>query len=149
MWWVVGVATSSAFFWPRNLPISEARERQPFGPCMRAHLAGAAVISFVCLWNVFHTPSHGPCYCVLHRWLGRVGMVASFVGLGFALVTAWWERYSEDTQGLAIGLSVVGCLQLYHTVAVELRDRGFFKAESGTQSVSLAHVSTKSLAFHM
>merc|ERR1712217_766281 len=105
----------TAFFYPWNKPITAAEKRQPFGPCMKLHLICAGLISFICLWNVFHTPSHGPAYCVVHRWLGRCGMLASLIGLMFGLITAWWERYSDDAMGLAIGLSIVGCLQLYYT----------------------------------
>merc|ERR1712196_268382 len=74
-------------------------------------------ISLVCLVNIFHTPSHGPRYCVFHRWLGRVGVVASFVGVAFGIITAWWERYSPETQGLSIGLTILGVLQTYFTIA--------------------------------
>ena len=78
------------------------------------HLISSATISLVCLWNVFHTPSHGEIYKKIHRLLGRIGLVASLFGAVFGWLTAWVERDVE--MGQRIGLSFLGVGQIYFTV---------------------------------
>lgn len=114
-YFVLGLISSGFFFapFPFNTPLFNAWKRQHFGPFMWIHLIGVCIISFVCLWNIFHTPSHGPRYKVIHRWLGRIGMVASLIGASFGLLTAWFERFTD--YGGAIGLSVLGIYQSVYT----------------------------------
>lgn len=126
---IIGLVTSLAFFAPFtfNIPLIEARNRQPFGPCMWTHLIGSVIISLACLWNIFHTPSHGNIYTILHRWIGRVGLVSSVVGAFFGFIVAWFER-KIDT-GQAIALTILGGCQIwwtfesYRTIRVVLDER--------------------------
>ena len=113
---IIALLSSCIFFAPFsfNKPLMEAKERQPFGPYMKIHLFASAIISFVCLWNVFHTPSHGEVYKHVHRWLGRIGLIASVFGAVFGFITAWFERKVDVGQGL--GLTFLGALQIYWTV---------------------------------
>ena len=48
-----------------------------------------------------------------HIYVGRVGVVASYLSLLFAYVHAWTDPYVPP--GLSVGLSVVGVLQLMFT----------------------------------
>ena len=48
-----------------------------------------------------------------HIYVGRVGVVASYLSLLFAYVHAWTDPYVP--QGLSVGLSIVGVLQLMFT----------------------------------
>lgn len=116
-YFIIGLLSSSVFFapFPFNKPFVEAQERQPFGPCMKTHLVGSCIISFACLWNFFHTPSHGQTYRVIHRWVGRIGLVSSIIGAVFGIITAWFERKVDF--GLAIGLTVLAFMQTYYTIA--------------------------------
>eukprot|EP00929_Paragymnodinium_shiwhaense_P025571 TRINITY_DN15430_c0_g1_i8.p1 TRINITY_DN15430_c0_g1~~TRINITY_DN15430_c0_g1_i8.p1 ORF type:complete len:249 (-),score=19.55 TRINITY_DN15430_c0_g1_i8:177-923(-) len=116
-WWVLGAVSSALLFWPRNKPIEAAYKRKPFGPWMSVHLAGALVITLVCFMNIFHTPSHGPTYCLVHRWAGRVGMLASPIGAVAGVVTAWWERYEPGYDAMAGGLSALAIMQMYFTIS--------------------------------
>jgi len=115
LYWILGLLSSSLFFAPFsfNKPLIEARERQPFGPYMQIHLYSAGIISFVCLINIFHTPSHGPTYKVVHRWLGRVGLVASILASIFGFITTWFERFVS--YGMSIGLSILAVQQIIYT----------------------------------
>uniref|UniRef100_A0A7S0BA41 Cytochrome b561 domain-containing protein n=1 Tax=Pyrodinium bahamense TaxID=73915 RepID=A0A7S0BA41_9DINO len=117
VWWVVGLATSITFFWPTSPILRSALQRVPAGPCFILHVVASGIITAACFFNVFHTPSHGPTYCLVHRWLGRVGMVASYVGLACGLLSAWWERWSPSVRGTMIGLSVVASIQFGTTTA--------------------------------
>jgi len=45
-----------------------------------AHLLVAGLVNFVCLWNTFHTPSHGEAYRRAHVILGRAAVSCVFVG---------------------------------------------------------------------
>ena len=113
---IIASLSTSIFFAPFsfNKPLIEAKERQPFGPFMKIHLFASATISFVCLWNVFHTPSHGTVYKNVHRWLGRIGLIASLFGAVFGFITAWFERKVE--LGQRLGLSIIGVFQIYWTI---------------------------------
>ena len=115
-YWVLGFLTSFAFFFPTNPVFVEARERQPFGPWFLVHLTCAGAISFICLFNIFHTPSQGPKYCVFHRWLGRVGIIVSVVAALTGIIVAWWERYTPGLIGQSIALSFLAVMQIFVTV---------------------------------
>merc|ERR1719203_410751 len=43
-------------------------------PLFILHLIGAYSVCLICMWNTFHTPSHGPHYCTAHVWLGRIAV---------------------------------------------------------------------------
>lgn len=113
---IIGFISSTVVFIPLsyNKPLMEAREIQPIGPCFMIHLVCSATISLVCLWNVFHTPSHGEIYKKIHRLLGRVGLIASLFGAVFGWLTAWVERDIE--MGQKVALSIIGAFQTYWTV---------------------------------
>ena len=115
-YFIIGIISSSVFFAPFsfNKPLMEAQEQQPFGPCMWIHLISSFIISFVCLWNVFHTPSHGEMYKVIHRWLGRVGLIFSIFGALFGLIAVWFVRKVD--MGQSIGLSILAIGQVYWTI---------------------------------
>lgn len=144
-YFVLGLISSGFFFAPFqfNTPLFNAWKRQNFGPLMWIHFIGSCIISFVCLWNLFHTPSHGPRYKVVHRWLGRIGLIASVFGATFGLLTTWFERF--DSYGSSIGLSVLGLYQLFFTYlsyktirgAIKKRDlNGKFPTEEQQQEVN-------------
>lgn len=116
IYFITGLISSSVVFTPLpfNTPLMEARQTQPFGPCMKIHLFASAIISFACLWNVFHTPSHGDMYKNVHRWVGRIGLIASLFGAVFGFFVAWVER--KIPSGQAIGLTILGIGQIYWTI---------------------------------
>lgn len=72
------------------------------------HLAPAYFIYIVCVWNSFHTPSHGSIYRTMHIWLGRAVIILGPVMYIFGLLRAWNPIYNTP-KPLAIGLTrVVG-----------------------------------------
>ena len=115
IYFIIGLISSSLFFAPFsfNKPLIEAEERQPFGPCMLIHLFSSGIVSFACLWNIFHTPSHGKTYTIIHRYVGKIGLIASTIGVIFGYLTTWIER--DVALGLSIALSGLGIMQLYWT----------------------------------
>ncbi len=144
-YFVLGLVSSTFFFAPFpqfNTPLFNAWKNQHFGPFMWIHFIGSCIISFVCLWNIFHTPSHGPRYKIAHRMMGRIGLIASLIGATFGLLTTWFERFSD--YGTSIGLSVLAFYQLLFTyktfknirVAIKKRDlNGEFPTNEQKQEV--------------
>ncbi|CAK4082333.1 unnamed protein product [Aphanomyces euteiches] len=86
------------------------------GPFFAIHLVTAALFLAICVYNIFHTPSHGGSYRAVHIILGRMAMIAGLISFGCGAVTAWWERYI-GLIGFAIGITAGGvfqvCAQLY------------------------------------
>lgn len=116
-YWILGFLTSFAFFFPSNPLFEEAKERQSFGPWFKVHLICAFLISFICLFNIFHTPSQGPKYCVFHRWVGRVlGIIISILCAFAGIITAWWERYVPGYNGQGIALTYLAVMQAVVTI---------------------------------
>eukprot|EP00931_Biecheleriopsis_adriatica_P103681 TRINITY_DN78484_c0_g1_i1.p1 TRINITY_DN78484_c0_g1~~TRINITY_DN78484_c0_g1_i1.p1 ORF type:complete len:245 (-),score=12.62 TRINITY_DN78484_c0_g1_i1:484-1158(-) len=90
---------------------------QPLGPCFALHLLGSILLVVCCAYNIFHTPSHGPFHRKLHVVVGITAVSASLVGACFGLLTTWYERYAVTNQAQRIGLTILGILQAYHTIA--------------------------------
>ena len=70
------------------------------------------------IWNLFHTPSPGPTYRVVHIWVGRIALLANTVGMTAGFVRSWYEGYKEEDKfrlvflinDLQIGISEHLCL---------------------------------------
>ena len=75
------------------------------------HLAPAYFIYLVCMWNSFHTPSHGSIYRTLHIWLGRAALVLGPAMYLFGLLRAWNPIYNTP-KSLAIGLTSGGAAHM-------------------------------------
>jgi len=61
-----------------------------------------------------HSESEGAQLAMVHKWLGRLAMITSLVGTTLGYVAAWTDV--AVPRATAIGLSVVGVLQYWHTV---------------------------------
>jgi hypothetical protein len=76
------------------------------------HLASVYLVYLICMWNCYHTPSHGPHYCTAHVWLGRLAvLVLGPLGFLSGLYLSWNPQYSM-ARGLAIGLTSGGAAQM-------------------------------------
>ena len=76
------------------------------------HLASVYFVYLICMWNCYHTPSHGPHYCTAHVWLGRLAvLVLGPLGFLSGLYLSWNPQYST-ARGLAIGLTSGGAAQM-------------------------------------
>ncbi|KDO22332.1 hypothetical protein SPRG_12793 [Saprolegnia parasitica CBS 223.65] len=84
----------------------------PVGPAFALHLVTCSLISWICIWNLFHTPSHGPRYRSVHKVLGRAAMLSGGISTLAGFYTAWVERYNPNNMGFSIGISIGGALQL-------------------------------------
>ena len=47
------------------------------------HLISASVVYLICMWNTFHTPSHGDMYRKVHILLGRTALVLGVLEFTF------------------------------------------------------------------
>jgi hypothetical protein len=83
------------------------------------HVLLSMLISWVCIWNLLHSPSHGPAFRIVHVGLGRFGLVVSVFAAILGFTTVWHYKYGGVT-GFSVGISIGGTLQLFCTV------RGFF-----------------------
>jgi hypothetical protein len=106
------------FFFARGFPLYGQIHtiRPPMGFSFGLHLTTCIIVSFACIWNIFHQPSDGPLYRKIHVWLGRVGLIAGFISVFFGYLTVWWERYNPNTTGFNIGISIGGALQVIFQV---------------------------------
>jgi len=135
-YWVLGFLTSFAFFFPTNPLFKQAKERQPFGPWFITHLTCACAISFICLFNIFHTPSQGPKYCVFHRWVGRVGIIVSVIAAVTGIIVAWWERFVPGEYGQGAALTYLAVMQAFVTIKgyMAIRKAKQYSPEKGSEA---------------
>lgn len=104
-WWILGTTLGLWFLFvytPLHPPV--------FDSLFVLHLVPAGAVYLICMWNTFHTPSHGPRYRVAHVWLGRTAIVLGVLGYAFGLIVAWPEGRAPI--GLAIGLTIGGAAQM-------------------------------------
>lgn len=94
------------------------------------------------------SPSQCAMFKKIHRWLGRIGVSTSLIGLGFGYVAAWTS--SEVPLGSAIGLSSVGILQLLNTVKGFNAIRKAAKEKTAAKKKALVqeHVKAMNILFY-
>ena len=108
IYWVFGTVLGLwflFFYTPLNPP--------RFDALFTLHILAAGVVYLICMWNTFHTPSHGTGYALVHRWLGRCAVLLGVIGYVFGLIVAWPE--GRAPLGLAIGLTIGGAMQMITT----------------------------------
>ncbi|KAJ3303906.1 hypothetical protein HDV03_003379 [Kappamyces sp. JEL0829] len=81
------------------------------------HLSMAMLTGWIMAWNLFHSPSHGPIYRSLHRWLGRASLLTGLVSTICGFLIVWVKKTSSQDGasfgvGFSIGISVGGVLQV-------------------------------------
>merc|ERR1712038_2176772 len=91
------------------------------------HLVGAYIIYLACIHNTIMTPS-----CLdgkarpYHVYVGRIGLIAGFVGFGFGAYCAWSpQRAIKPSRGFAIGITIGGVFQILGQVAGYLSIRKY------------------------
>jgi len=113
--WCIGTGVVAAWFGhfaPRTIAASGGVAHM--SSAFRVHLLCACSTTLVCVWNHLYTPSEGAQLAMVHKWLGRLAMITSLVGTTLGYVAAWTDV--AVPRATAIGLSVVGVLQYWHTV---------------------------------
>ena len=115
--YIITVGSGIAYWLATGIPSTiQKRASRSLGaripPFMVGHFFFAVVTVVCCMLNVIKSPSKlsEPRQ---HIYVGRVGVTASYLSLLFAYVHAWTDPYVP--QGLSIGLSIVGVLQLMFT----------------------------------
>ena len=108
IYWLIGVALAIWFLFVYAPP----RFHSGLSWMSIVHFVGAYSFYLVCIWNIFHTPSHGSVYRNLHVWLGRYAMVLGYVATAFGFYVTW-RPGSYVPRSSAIGLSVGGVLQVF------------------------------------
>ncbi|KAI8915748.1 hypothetical protein EDD86DRAFT_196735 [Gorgonomyces haynaldii] len=81
-------------------------------PFYGVHLLCAAAVSYICIWNLYHTPSHGKTYRKLHKVLGQMSIGLCAVSFLTGFITGWYENY-HGINGFLIGITAGGLGQLY------------------------------------
>ena len=112
IWWILGSLISVWFTCGRGFPFLATFPRNDKYPAVAAHVLLASIISWLCIWNLFHTPSHGPTYKWLHVIAGRIAVVVGAISAILGFITVWYLEY-EGASGFAIGISIGGVLQLW------------------------------------
>ncbi|OQR97974.1 hypothetical protein ACHHYP_09370 [Achlya hypogyna] len=141
VWWLIGAVLSLWFTAYKGLAVlfgsATTESGKPVGPVFAIHLVTCCLISWICIWNLFHTPSHGPIYRTMHVVLGRSAMISGVLSAGAGFYAAWWERYDTSNLGFTIGVSVGGCLQLVAQTAgwYFIRQRNVLKHQKAMYSV--------------
>lgn len=82
--WVLGTVYLLVFVCYMGL--AQFGNNKTAGFILHALLALAFVLS--CAWNLFHTPSHGPSFARIHRWMGWSAVISGFfvVLTGYVIV---------------------------------------------------------------
>ena len=115
IYWFFGSCLSLYFTVGRGLPLlllPSLRRELNVGPWFTIHLFTASLVSWICIWNLFHTPSHGPLYRKIHRIVGWIGIITGLVSSITGFVTAWYERYVGVTSFIIFGITIGGTVQL-------------------------------------
>ena len=86
---------------PEHLSMNPRKYEDPF---FLLHLIGAYSVYLICMWNTFHTPSHGARYCTAHVFLGRIAVAAGPIMFICGMICAWVPSY-QTPGGLAKGLT--------------------------------------------
>lgn len=105
-WLVIAAAYSFVFLGALGLPWLPTAP-----PLIASHIVFAVVVTLACVWNLLHTPSHGPLYRRAHIIVGWIAMAsgAATVCLGAAIVLAGQSFLSPTGQ---IAFLVTGAFQL-------------------------------------
>lgn len=115
--YIIVVGSSIAYWLATGIPAAiEKRASRPLPPStppfMIGHFVFAVVTVACCMLNVIKSPSKLTTPWQ-HIYAGRVGVAASYLSLLCAYVHTWTDPYQPE--GLKIGLSIVGALQLMFT----------------------------------
>ena len=87
----------------------------------RIHLFGSALTAMSCCLNIYGIPgSYTKKYRYLHTYIGKIGLIASFVGAtaGLARITSVYIENGYQLDGMIVGLGYTGIYQLYCTYKV-------------------------------
>lgn len=90
------------------------------GAVMDTHIPMAFLFVVCCVWNLYHTPSHGDLYRRLHKIVGWAAMIVGFcsVSTGYAYILGGGSHAGLGTKILmmAIGLIqlVLQCLGVWY-----------------------------------
>jgi len=104
-WWLFSAILVVYFLITLGLP------RVTESPTMAAHIPMALIFSICCLWNLYHTPSHGHNYMLAHKTMGWLGMIAGVI----SVITGYWFMIGGESAA-ALGTQVlmmsIGAMQL-------------------------------------
>ncbi|KAI8899204.1 hypothetical protein BC833DRAFT_586613 [Globomyces pollinis-pini] len=94
------------------------------------HLVNAFITVWIMIWNLFHTPSHGPTYRMIHKILGRCSLVTGLLSTIFGFTIVWFTRQLGDPLnseriGFSIGISIGGFLQVSSQI------QGYYQIRKG------------------
>ncbi|KAJ3082037.1 hypothetical protein HK102_001957 [Quaeritorhiza haematococci] len=100
LWFVFGKGIP--YFWTQYLTVTSG-----------IHLVAAMASTLGCLWNLFHTPSHGPSYRKAHIWVGRIVLLSNIILFVPGCIVAFRDAASYTPLGISIGITVGGVMQLF------------------------------------
>ena len=115
IYWLIGTTVGLWFIFIYTPQHINSKGLQAYGTNFWIHIAFACFTYIACMWNVFHTPSHGPWYTRAHILIGRAAVIASILGFAFGLWMSWGPGTNTPI-GLAIGLTSGGIAQVLSTI---------------------------------
>ncbi|KAF0684096.1 Aste57867_23883 [Aphanomyces stellatus] len=115
IWWLVGSVFVLWFTIYKGMGVLfgllPPPSGNPVGPIFAIHLTTASLFTWICIFNVFHSPSHGRYYRSVHIVLGRMAMIAGLLSFVCGVLAAWWERYNNNLP-FSIGNTFGGVMQV-------------------------------------
>mmetsp|Transcript_2868 Transcript_2868/g.6579 ORF Transcript_2868/g.6579 Transcript_2868/m.6579 type:complete len:247 (-) Transcript_2868:90-830(-) len=112
-YWILGTALGLWFLFVHTPLVLSTRI---WDISFMLHLGVTAVLYLACMWNTFHTPSHGTRYKVLHVWFGRIAVLMNIVGLGSGFLKLYVIGSSQPGKPyggtFALGMTISGFLNI-------------------------------------
>jgi len=115
IYWLLATLIGLWFIFIHTPQHITAKGVQDYGVVFWMHITLACFTYIACMWNVFHTPSHGPWYANIHILVGRTAVFTSLVGFSLGMVAAWGPG-STTSFGFAIGITSGGIGQIICTI---------------------------------
>jgi len=119
IYWLLGTLIGLWFIFIHTPQHITAKKVQDYSAVFWMHITLACFTYVACMWNVFHTPSHGPWYANVHILVGRTAVFTSLLGFCLGMVAAWWPGYRPGYKtpfGFAIGITSGGIAQIICTI---------------------------------
>ena len=83
VWWLTGAVLGLWFTFAKGfmMLLGVVQVLPGVGFWFGTHLVSVLSITCICIWNIFHSPSHGALYRRLHIVLGRTAIITGFIGV--------------------------------------------------------------------
>lgn len=105
------------------------------------HLVGVYTIYIVCMFNTLFTPSTTTTFLwsnairfrTMHIIMGRIGMVAGYIGFIIGSYLAWWRV--TESMGFSVGITLGGIIQVYLQIRGHAAIRRYQRLKAETNAL--------------